>query len=186
MDDQNVSNEYERSTVTDLKRTFVTLPPFSSIRANAIENVRNEYRPIAYEEFLNYIPQNPAINCSLSIEDFWRESQEANANGLVSCLQGQNNFQEAQPNAISECIEFIGHNELYSENFVSQSEGSIRSEIPLDDSSVNVSVIQSERLDANLGRNSSEIKSESIELRKVDFKLDTGLDFYESSINSDH
>ncbi|GFU78071.1 zinc finger protein 16 [Trichonephila clavipes] len=110
MDHKVFSNEYETPTENDLERTFATLQPFSSTSAIAFENVQNEYRPIAYEEFLNYSPQSPAINCSLPMEDCRREPQVSNANELLSCLQGQNNFQKVQPNLVSEYIESIGVN----------------------------------------------------------------------------
>ncbi|GFU38556.1 zinc finger protein 16 [Trichonephila clavipes] len=215
MDDKMFSKDYETPTENDLERTFATLQPFSSTRAYAFENVQNEYRPIAYEKVLNYSLQSPAINCNLPKENCRREPQVSNGNELLSCLQGQNVFQEVQTNLVSECIETIEvkkevpgrvredsvsisavgesirtacnnllgmnsqHNDVHSRNFDSRSDGYIQSEIPVFDPKAEVSV----HLDGNVGKN-CENKFESLQFRK-DFKLDSSLNFYDSSINSD-
>ncbi|GFY71743.1 zinc finger protein 16 [Trichonephila inaurata madagascariensis] len=220
MDDKTFLNEYETPTENELERSFVTLPPFSSIRTKAFENDRNEYRSIVNEEILNYIPQSPAINCCLPMEDCWKEPSPSNASGLVYCLQGQNNFQEAQTNSIFKCnkpsgvstevpgsvqqdsvdISSVGdciraacdsllgmncqHNDLQSENLDYRWKDLIWTELPLFDPKAEVSVLQRDHLDANVRKN-SESKSESIELKKQDLKLDSGFSFYDSSINSD-
>ncbi|GFY46358.1 zinc finger protein 16 [Trichonephila inaurata madagascariensis] len=103
MDDKTFSNEYETPTENKLERTFVTLPPFSSIRTKAFEIDRNEYRSIVNEEILNYSPQSTAINCSMPMENCWKDPSPSNPSGLVYCLQGQNNFQEFQTNSIFKC-----------------------------------------------------------------------------------
>ncbi|GFY77390.1 zinc finger protein 16 [Trichonephila inaurata madagascariensis] len=108
MDGKTFSNEYETPTENELERTFVTLPPFSSIRTKTSENDRNEYRSIVNEEILNYSPQSPAINCSMPMENYWKEPSPSNPSGLVYCLQGQNNFQEDQTNSIFKCNKLSG------------------------------------------------------------------------------
>ncbi|GFR12937.1 zinc finger protein 16 [Trichonephila clavata] len=112
MDDKIVLNEYERPAENDLERTFVTLPPFSSIRANAFENVRNEYRPIAIEEYFIYSQQTIATTCDLPKEDSWIQHQEDNAIGLgpVSFLQWPNNFHENMSNSFLTCNVSAGEN----------------------------------------------------------------------------
>ncbi|GFY61009.1 zinc finger protein 16 [Trichonephila inaurata madagascariensis] len=184
MDDKTFSNEYETPTENELERTFVTLPPFSSIRTKAFENDRNEYRPIVNEEILNYSPQSPAINYSLPMEDCWSEPSPSNASGLVYCLQAQNNFQEDQPNSIFKCNKPNGHNDLQSENLDYRWKDLIWTELTLFDPKAEVSVFQRDHLDANVRKN-SESKSESIELKNQDFKFDSGFSFYDSSIKSD-
>ncbi|GFQ87704.1 zinc finger protein 16 [Trichonephila clavata] len=82
MDDKYYSNEFEAPPERDLEMTFVTLPPFSSIRANAFGNVRNEYRPIAIEEYSRYTQQSSPTTVNLQKEDSWIQPQEANATCL--------------------------------------------------------------------------------------------------------
>ncbi|GFR19272.1 hypothetical protein TNCT_245341 [Trichonephila clavata] len=69
MDGKEFSNEFGTPTERNLEMTFVTLPPFPSIRANAFGNVRNEYRPIAIEEYFRYSQQSIATTCDLPKED---------------------------------------------------------------------------------------------------------------------
>ncbi|GFU84390.1 zinc finger protein 16 [Trichonephila clavipes] len=71
---------------------------------------KNEYRPIAYEEFFELLPQSLQLIAVCQWKTVGEEPQVSNANELLSCLQGQNNFQKVQPNLVSEYIESIGVN----------------------------------------------------------------------------
>ncbi|GFU78095.1 zinc finger protein 16 [Trichonephila clavipes] len=76
------------------------------------------------------------------------------------------------------------HNDLLSENFDSGSEGLILSENPLFNPKFEVPVLQSDHLDATIGRN-SENKSEGIKLTGEDFKFypsNSDLNLHESSL----
>ncbi|GFY77389.1 hypothetical protein TNIN_334171 [Trichonephila inaurata madagascariensis] len=68
------------------------------------------------------------------------------------------------------------HNDLQSENLDSRSKDLIWTELPLLDPKAEVSVLQRDHLDANVRKN-KESKSESIELKKQDFELDSGFSF---------
>ncbi|GFY44200.1 zinc finger protein 16 [Trichonephila inaurata madagascariensis] len=108
MDDKIVLSEYGRDTENDLEKTFITLEPVSTRRTNAFENVRNEFRPQAYEEILNYPSQSAANNCSLLMQDKWTEVQLSNAIRLFtqSSFNWQNNFQDVITNSGLEYNEF--------------------------------------------------------------------------------
>ncbi|GFT48488.1 zinc finger protein 658 [Trichonephila clavipes] len=137
--------------------SFVTLEPMSLIDTDPFENAPEELWPIVYKELFNHTSQSRAINCSLPME--------------ANCMEN----------------EVSNHNDPISENFDSRSEGLILSEIPLFNPEHDVSVLQSDHLEVNVGRN-NENKSAGIELTKVDLKFDpinSDLHLYESSINSD-
>ncbi|GFY66148.1 hypothetical protein TNIN_42161 [Trichonephila inaurata madagascariensis] len=68
------------------------------------------------------------------------------------------------------------HNDLSSENFDSRSADLILSGNLLFDPKAKFSALQSDHLDANVHKN-SESKSESIELRKQNFKLVSGFEY---------
>ncbi|GFY57320.1 hypothetical protein TNIN_376661 [Trichonephila inaurata madagascariensis] len=69
------------------------------------------------------------------------------------------------------------HNDLRSENFDSRSEDLIFSGISLFEPKAKFSALQSDHLDASVHKN-SESKSESIELRKQNLKLVSGLKYH--------
>ncbi|GFY48992.1 zinc finger protein 16 [Trichonephila inaurata madagascariensis] len=101
MDDKIVLSQYGRDTENDLEKTFITLVPITTRPTNAFKGVRNEFRPQAYEEILNYLSQSAANNCSLLIQDKWTEVQVSNVSRLFtqSSLKWQNNFQDVIANS---------------------------------------------------------------------------------------
>ncbi|GFY44672.1 zinc finger protein 16 [Trichonephila inaurata madagascariensis] len=108
MDDKIVLSEYGRHTENDLEKTFVTLEPISKRRRNAFESVRNELRPTACEEILNYSSQSAGNNFNVFMQDKWTETQVSNASRLFtqSSLKWQNNFQDVITNSGHEYNEF--------------------------------------------------------------------------------
>ncbi|GFY44673.1 zinc finger protein 16 [Trichonephila inaurata madagascariensis] len=116
MEDKKVLNKYSGANENDFVRTYVTLEPIFSRRTETIKSIRNECRPIAYKEILNYSLQSSVNNFCLPLQDNCRDKEVSDANGLVSSLQWQNNFQEVPPNTVFEYNEFSGVNKKVQES----------------------------------------------------------------------